>query len=74
MIYPKSVPILSQSFLDICSSRSVSDKVCFLEGGILYGAGPHERFFKDPESERTRALPGRTIEAGRHWASPTAWI
>ena len=39
---------------------------CFLEGGILHEAGPQERIFKDPDSERTRELPGRTIEAGRH--------
>ena len=35
-------------------ARDVSSKVCFLEGGVVHEAGPPERIFKDPESERTR--------------------
>ena len=46
-------------------ARDVSSKVCFLEGDIAHEAGPPERIFKDPESERTRAFLKRIIEAGR---------
>ncbi len=46
-------------------ARDVSSKVCFLEGGVVHEAGPPERIFKDPESERTRGFLKRIIEAGR---------
>ncbi len=46
-------------------ARDVSSKVCFLEGGVVHEAGPPERIFKDPESERTREFPKRIVEAGR---------
>jgi polar amino acid transport system ATP-binding protein len=46
-------------------AREVADKVCFLQGGVVYEQGPPARIFGAPEGERTRAFLKRIIEAGR---------
>ncbi|PZU24594.1 MAG: peptide ABC transporter ATP-binding protein [Shinella sp.] len=46
-------------------AREVSDKVCFLQGGLVHEEGPPEQIFGDPREERTRAFLRRIIEAGR---------
>ncbi len=46
-------------------AREVADKVCFLQGGIVYEQGPPEQIFGAPEGERTRAFLKRIVDAGR---------
>jgi polar amino acid transport system ATP-binding protein len=46
-------------------AREVSNKVCFLDAGVVLEEGPPEQIFGDPQEERTRAFLRRIIEAGR---------
>ena len=46
-------------------ARSVSDRVCFLDGGRLLEAGPPEQVLGEPVEERTRQFLARVIAAGR---------
>jgi polar amino acid transport system ATP-binding protein len=46
-------------------ARSVSDHVCFLDGGRLLEAGPPEQVLGEPMEERTRQFLARVIAAGR---------
>jgi polar amino acid transport system ATP-binding protein len=45
--------------------REVADKVCFLDGGVIYEQGPPEQIFSNPQQPRTREFLARIIEAGR---------
>jgi polar amino acid transport system ATP-binding protein len=46
-------------------AREVSDKVCFLDGGVILEEGPPDQIFSAPREERTREFLARIIEAGR---------
>jgi polar amino acid transport system ATP-binding protein len=46
-------------------ARSVSDRVCFLDGGRVLEAGPPEQVLGEPVRERTRQFLARVIAAGR---------
>jgi polar amino acid transport system ATP-binding protein len=46
-------------------AREVSNKVCFLDEGVVLEEGPPEQIFGDPQEDRTRAFLRRIIEAGR---------
>jgi polar amino acid transport system ATP-binding protein len=46
-------------------AREVSDKVCFLDAGVICEQGPPEQIFSDPQEPRTREFLARIIEAGR---------
>jgi polar amino acid transport system ATP-binding protein len=46
-------------------AREVSDKVCFLDGGVICEQGPPAQIFNDPQQPRTREFLARIIEAGR---------
>ncbi len=46
-------------------AREVADKVCFLQGGVVYESGPPEQIFGAPQGEKTRGFLRRIIEAGR---------
>lgn len=46
-------------------AREVADKVCFLQGGVVYEQGPPSQIFGDPQGERTRAFLKSIIDAGR---------
>ncbi len=46
-------------------AREVSDKVCFLDGGVICEQGAPEQIFTAPEEPRTREFLARVIEAGR---------
>ncbi|MDE3024431.1 MAG: amino acid ABC transporter ATP-binding protein [Acidobacteriota bacterium] len=46
-------------------AREVSDRVCFLDGGVIYEQGPPEQIFSNPSEPRTREFLARIIEAGR---------
>ena len=46
-------------------AREVSDKVCFLDNGVICEQGPPEQIFTNPQQPRTREFLARIIEAGR---------
>jgi polar amino acid transport system ATP-binding protein len=46
-------------------AREVSDKICFLDGGVICEQGPPEQIFSAPQEPRTREFLARVIEAGR---------
>jgi polar amino acid transport system ATP-binding protein len=46
-------------------AREVSDRVCFLDAGVILEEGEPERIFSAPEQARTREFLARVIEAGR---------
>jgi len=46
-------------------AREVSDKVCFLDAGVICEQGPPDRIFSNPTEPRTREFLKRIIEAGR---------
>ncbi len=46
-------------------AREVADKVCFLQGGVVYEEGPPQQIFGKPQGERTEAFLKRIVEAGR---------
>ncbi|HEY1367029.1 MAG TPA: amino acid ABC transporter ATP-binding protein [Gaiellaceae bacterium] len=46
-------------------AREVSDKVCFLDEGVIREQGPPEQIFSDPREPRTREFLARVIAAGR---------
>jgi polar amino acid transport system ATP-binding protein len=46
-------------------AREVSNKVCFLDAGVVLEEGPPEQIFGDPQEDRTRAFLRRITEAGR---------
>jgi polar amino acid transport system ATP-binding protein len=46
-------------------AREVSDRVCFLDAGVILEEGDPERIFSAPEEPRTREFLARVIEAGR---------
>jgi polar amino acid transport system ATP-binding protein len=46
-------------------AREVSDRVCFLEQGVLLEEGPPEQMFTAPREPRTQEFLQRVIRAGR---------
>jgi polar amino acid transport system ATP-binding protein len=46
-------------------AREVSDKICFLDNGVICEQGSPEQIFTDPQEPRTREFLARIIEAGR---------
>jgi polar amino acid transport system ATP-binding protein len=46
-------------------AREVSNKVCFLDEGVIREQGPPEQIFSNPQEPRTREFLGRVIAAGR---------
>ena len=46
-------------------AREVSDKVCFLDAGVILEEGPCDQIFTAPREQRTREFLQRVIEAGR---------
>jgi polar amino acid transport system ATP-binding protein len=46
-------------------AREVSDKVCFLDEGVIREQGPPDQIFSNPAEPRTREFLKRIIEAGR---------
>jgi len=46
-------------------AREVSDKVCFLDAGVICEQGPPDQIFSNPTEPRTREFLKRIIEAGR---------
>ncbi|MFP5019396.1 amino acid ABC transporter ATP-binding protein [Pseudonocardia phyllosphaerae] len=46
-------------------ARSVADRVCFLDGGVVREEGPPSQVLGDPADERTRRFLARIIAAGR---------
>jgi polar amino acid transport system ATP-binding protein len=46
-------------------AREVSDKVCFLDNGVICEQGPPAQIFTNPQQPRTREFLARIIEAGR---------
>ena len=46
-------------------AREVSDKVCFLDDGVILEEGPCDQLFTAPREERTREFLHRVIESGR---------
>ena len=46
-------------------ARSVSDRVCFLDGGRVLETGPPAQVLGEPVQERTRQFLARVIAAGR---------
>ena len=45
-------------------ARNVSDKVVFMEHGVVVESGPSAEFFAHPKEERTRAFL-QTLNAGQ---------
>jgi polar amino acid transport system ATP-binding protein len=45
--------------------KEVSDKVCFLDNGVICEQGPPQQIFSNPREARTREFLARIIEAGR---------
>ncbi len=43
-------------------AREVSEKVCFLDAGVIHEEGPPEQIFSSPREERTREFLARTLE------------
>ncbi len=50
---------------EMAFAREVSDRVCFLEQGVLLEEGPPEQIFTDPTEPRTQEFLHRVIRAGR---------
>ncbi|PVX81349.1 amino acid ABC transporter ATP-binding protein (PAAT family) [Paraburkholderia unamae] len=46
-------------------AREVADKVCFLQGGVVYESGPPRQIFDAPEGEKTRVFLRSIVKAGR---------
>jgi polar amino acid transport system ATP-binding protein len=46
-------------------AREVSDKVCFLDAGVICEQGPPDQILTNPTEPRTREFLKRIIEAGR---------
>jgi polar amino acid transport system ATP-binding protein len=46
-------------------AREVSDKICFLDAGVILEEGPPTQIFSEPREPRTREFLARVIEAGR---------
>jgi polar amino acid transport system ATP-binding protein len=46
-------------------ARSVADRVCFLDGGVIVEQGPPEQVLEAPREPRTRQFLQRVTESGR---------
>jgi polar amino acid transport system ATP-binding protein len=46
-------------------AREVSEKVCFLDAGVIREEGPPAQIFSSPRQERTREFLARTLEGRR---------
>jgi polar amino acid transport system ATP-binding protein len=46
-------------------AREVSNKVCFLDAGVILEEGPPSQLFGDPQEPRTRAFLSSILAAGR---------
>jgi polar amino acid transport system ATP-binding protein len=46
-------------------AREVSNRVCFLDAGVICEQGPPEQIFTKPTNPRTQAFLKRIIAAGR---------
>jgi len=46
-------------------AREVSDKVCFLDNGVICEQGPPAQIFSNPQEPRTREFLARILEGGR---------
>lgn len=44
-------------------ARRIADRVVFLDGGAILEQGPPERFFRDPQQERTRQFLERVMSS-----------
>jgi polar amino acid transport system ATP-binding protein len=50
---------------EMAFAREISDKVCFLDSGVILEEGPPDQIFKEPREPRTREFLARVLEAGR---------
>ena len=50
---------------EMAFAREISDKVCFLHGGLILEEGPPDQIFGAPREQRTRAFLRRVTDAGR---------
>ena len=50
---------------EMAFARDISDKVCFLDSGVILEEGPPDQIFKEPREPRTREFLARVLEAGR---------
>lgn len=50
---------------EMAFAREVSDRVCFLEQGVLLEEGPPEQIFTEPREPRTQEFLHRVVRAGR---------
>ena len=46
-------------------AREVSDKICFLDAGVIWEQGPPEEILTKPREPRTREFLARVLEGGR---------
>jgi polar amino acid transport system ATP-binding protein len=46
-------------------AKDISNRVCFLDSGVIVEQGPPEQIFTAPEQQRTKAFLQSIIEAGR---------
>jgi polar amino acid transport system ATP-binding protein len=50
---------------EMAFAREISDKVCFLDSGVILEEGSPEQIFTEPREPRTREFLARVLEAGR---------
>jgi polar amino acid transport system ATP-binding protein len=46
-------------------AREVSDRICFLDAGVIWEQGPPEEILTAPREPRTREFLARVLEGGR---------
>ena len=46
-------------------AREISNRVCFLDDGVILEQGPPEQILSAPREARTRRFLQRIVEAGR---------
>ncbi|MBI1178970.1 MAG: ATP-binding cassette domain-containing protein [Alphaproteobacteria bacterium] len=51
-------------------ARDVSNRVFYMDEGLIYEEGPPDQLFDDPRKEKTRAFINRTRSYRRHVGSP----
>jgi polar amino acid transport system ATP-binding protein len=50
---------------EMAFAREISDKVCFLDSGVILEEGSPDQIFTEPREPRTREFLARVLEAGR---------
>ena len=50
---------------EMAFAREISDKVCFLDSGVILEEGTPEQIFSEPREARTREFLARVLAAGR---------